>query len=136
MSRILLLTILGALAAAIAVLHVVALMFYFYWTLWWFDILQHFLAGFWIALFIFWVVFRLRLSFVSQFINTPVAFLTLALAVVFAVGVGWEIFEYAIQLYFVENYVSDTILDLTMDVTGALACYIYIMNSRFKLAFG
>ena len=135
MSHILLVTILGALAATIAVLHVVALAFYFYWTLWWFDVLQHFLAGFWIVLLTFWIVFRLRPSFISPFINTPATFLILALIGAFAVGLGWEIFEYTIQVYFAENYVFDTISDLAMDVIGAFAGYIYIMNSRFKLVF-
>lgn len=136
MPRILLLVILGALASTIAILHVVALAHYFYWTLWWFDILQHFLAGLWIAFFTFWVVFGLRLRAVLLLVNTPSSFLTVALVTTLAVGLAWEVFEYIVQLYFTENYVFDTISDLAMDIVGALTGYIYIVNSRFKVAFG
>ncbi len=50
------LKIILGLIVAIAILHTVAIYFYLYYELWWFDILMHFVGGFWTVLFFLWLL--------------------------------------------------------------------------------
>lgn len=116
------------LALLIAALHFVASAYYLYWSVWWFDILMHFLGGLFIGASALWLFYfevpaplRLRLS----------AFAT-AFAAVAAVGVSWEIFEKVVGAYQPENYTLDTTLDLAMDVVGMLAAYLIYTRLLWK----
>jgi len=135
MSRVPLLVILALLALIIATLHVVAITFYLYWTIWWLDILQHFLAGLWIALLMFWFIYVLRLRMAAPFITTPRAFLMVTLAATLAIGISWEVFEYVVQVYFADNYVFDTISDLATDLVGAFTGYAVLSRSALRFLF-
>lgn len=102
-----------------AFLHVLALHFYFYWTVWWFDIFMHVLGGF-----IFGTLFALLLLHSAS--GRGKSFLLIICGALVA-GILWEIFEYKTGLTFTTagNYMIDTISDLLSDVVGGLSAYIY-----------
>lgn len=109
----LLYTVLG-LVVLLWVLDFIALTFYFYWTVGWYDYLMHFLGGVILGVLIIWI-FRLR--------NISPTFLTIfTLAVV--VGGAWEIFEYINDITLsTQDYPIDTLTDLVMDALGAGFAY-------------
>lgn len=99
-------------AFLLAALMWIALWQTLYWRFWWFDIPMHLLGGVWAALCVSWVLARRG--------ETP----PLLWCVVFtlAVGVAWEVFEYAEGITFPEyfSYPIDTAKDLGMNVIGAV----------------
>lgn len=120
------------LLALIALLHSAAVVLYIYWSVWWFDILMHFLGGAWVGLMALWLFGLPGMRARFRKLKSPLA-AVLASAVL--VGVVWELFEYATDVTFTaEGYAADTALDLVMDIVGALAAYAYgsalIRNSK------
>lgn len=122
--------LLGITGAIVGVLQVVALKFFLYWTIWWFDIVMHFLGGFWIALIVLWFY----KAFTRNEARSDHGYL-LALLGVIVVGVAWEVFEVVAGLTDAEeNYAVDTIVDLIMDTVGALvAAYIVFRKSIIEV---
>lgn len=111
----------------IGFLNFLAMKFYLFWTIFWFDMLMHFLGGFFIGLLAIYL-----------FVKNPkyknmlfVSFLS-----IFIVGILWEVFE----LYFgmtdinSTDYFSDTGMDFIMDFLGAFVSVIYCdIKLNFKL---
>jgi len=112
----------------IAVLNKIALNFFLYWRFWWFDILMHFLGGLWVGIIILW------LYYYSGYIKRPIEskkyVFWLSVISVIIVGLGWEIFEFIIEVDFSNNYVGDTLLDLIMDTIGAVVAFWVIIKAR------
>lgn len=115
----------------IAVLHITALIFHFYWELEHFDKLMHFLGGFWIALVTLWFLF------LSGFVKHPWLkkrglrfFLLTAFLSSLSVGVAWEVFELWGMITFIDDpgYWEDTILDIVFDVIGGLVAGLYVFG--------
>lgn len=105
-------------AVVFLALHLAALNLYFYWTIWWYDVLMHFVAGVVGGLAAYWVLFRshVRLRRIAS-LKTALWSACLAMLIV---GVGWEVFEYKNGLSdSQEGYVLDTMNDLILDVSGA-----------------
>lgn len=105
--------------ALIAVLfHYFGLHLGFFFTVWWWDILVHFLGGLWVALAGVWLLRLLGL-------RAPLLLQCLLLS--FCVGVAWEVFEFVIGSYG-SPFMSpalDTAKDLINDTLGGvLAAYI------------
>src|SRR3989344_2301894 len=101
-----------ALILLLGALNYIAGLFYFYWTLFWFDYLMHFLAGLGGGFVIVWLISK------KNFQNKKI-FLTVLISVML-VGVAWEIFEYIFDIaQSTENYVADAFCDLLMDAFGA-----------------
>lgn len=94
----------------LGVLHVGALAYSLYWHYPWLDVLSHFLGGLWVALALAWLAHR---------VNVPVRAFHLFLGV-FAVGIGWEVFEVVAGIPRESNWLFDTSIDLVMDLGGAL----------------
>ena len=117
----LLYTALG-LIIVLAMLHFIAEAFYLYWTLWWFDIVMHLLAGFSGGLVVLWFLGPFNI-FKS---------LIFTLICVLVVGIAWEIFEYAYDLIQAIDYWQDTMLDLIFDVVGATlaVCYASVQTPK------
>ncbi|TSC71754.1 MAG: hypothetical protein G01um101448_1100 [Parcubacteria group bacterium Gr01-1014_48] len=101
----------------IAVLHFVALYFHLYWSLWWFDIVMHFLGGAWVAAFTLWYLSHSLQSTYGKMKGAGVIVLA-----TLCVGILWEVYEYffGISLVGKDAYIVDTTLDIIMDLTGAL----------------
>jgi len=119
------------LIAIIAILHLTAYVFFWYWTLWWFDILMHFLGGVWVGLSALWFfylsgyVVRPKTDFKTMFL--------FVLASIIAIGVLWEIFEFAVGAYDKANYALDTTIDLTMDIIGSMIGLFIFMRLKLNL---
>jgi hypothetical protein len=116
---------LGFFALLTAILHYFALVNFLYWNVDWFDILMHFLGGVtmaYLALFVF---------FTSNYIpvfsklrsNTWIVFFVV-MAFVAVIGLGWELWEIFSGFSNILTDRFDTILDLIMDMLGALAIFI------------
>ena len=105
-------------------LNFIALAFYFYWTLGWYDYMMHFLGGLTIGVLIIWFF---KLSGERSWKLFLASFVPLML-----IGVGWEIWEYANSLTFsTEDYRIDTVHDLLMDAVGAASAY-WLTTSRTR----
>ena len=107
----------------IFVLYLVGISLYLDYTTWWFDMVMHFLGGFWEGLFFIW--------FFSPRDSSPRSLLKVFLFVL-VVGVIWEFF----QIY-VNNYIAkypfdtmDTISDVCFDLAGGAFAVFYFFKKR------
>lgn len=106
----------GLTALLIGVGQTVAIEYSLYWSLWWYDIVMHFLGGLWIALIALWAY----KAFAGEDAESNKGYLT-ALIIVVVVGILWEVMEILVGLTLTQaNYEMDTVLDLIMDVVGAI----------------
>ncbi len=113
--------------------HIVALMFlmfvadylakafFWYYSVWYFDVIMHFLGGFWVGLFFIYVFYRKELKLDS--------ILNVILCILF-IGILWEIFE-----FFVFNQMGsttfdprDTISDVFLDMSGGFCALLYFFK--------
>jgi uncharacterized membrane protein YjjP (DUF1212 family) len=112
-----------ALLFLVAAANLIANGLYLYWTVWWFDIIMHFSAGFCVAMaaVLVWQYFldkniSLRKSVFVSFL------------VVLIVGLSWEVFETYFDIAMISDgysYVTDTISDLILDISGGILGAIY-----------
>ena len=115
------------------IVNTVALKFYWYSSIWYFDMLMHFWGGFWQGLFFIWFFsikdisekFRLSLEFkdMNSLIIKTILFVLL-------IGVLWEFFE-----FFVNNCIGhdifntlDTISDIFFDTAGGTFAIFYFLK--------
>jgi hypothetical protein len=89
----------------------------YYYTIYWYDFMMHFLGGLGIGLFLLWVS-KLSLGAISVFLNSGAKILL----TVIIVGIAWEIFELAFRMTAFGDigYAWDTGHDLVMDALGGL----------------
>ena len=105
--------------SVLAALHFIALSLYLYWQVWWFDIPMHLLGGFTVVLGIHTLA-DLRIvprAYATTFLNVFCIILTIAIA--------WEVFQYAVTEVLKENYMSDTLSDIAIGLTGAVVGYTF-----------
>ncbi|MDP2676808.1 MAG: hypothetical protein Q8O83_03930 [bacterium] len=124
--------LLGSLIGIFGV-HIIALVESLYYTFWWLDIVLHFAGGFWAGSFLFYLYYySFRESFRASF---PLAVFIIVSGAAF-VGIGWEIFEFAMDAIHVpflgiglsgKALLADTLLDLIMDVAGALFAALFFL---------
>mgnify|MGYP006914907401 FL=1 len=101
----------------LAVIHVIALELFLYWSISWFDIPVHFLGGSVVALGLF-TLHDLRIYVKSRHLRpVPVVFIVLLVAL------AWEVFEIAAGVPIEANYVIDTLTDISMGILGGLVGY-------------
>ena len=113
------------LVALLGALHIFAILFYFYWSIGWFDVLMHFLGGLSLGVLVFWVVF-LSGFLVKKMPGNPYSAVFITFVMVLVIGVLWEVFEYVYDIAAEPHeYVSDTIVDIIMDSFGALVAGFY-----------
>lgn len=107
----------------IFILNFLANKFYWYSSIWYFDIIMHFLGGVFVGL-SFLYFFPLKIPYEKSIFSTIVF--------VFLVGTCWELFE----LYFI-NHVGqtpfnllDTVSDVLMDLSGgAFSVFLFIKKT-------
>lgn len=105
-----------AVALVIAILHHSAFIYYWYWLYWWFDIVVHFLGGFFIGLSTMWLCrYVVQGTFVTQSREWMLTF-----GVVAVVAGLWEIFELygGIANAIEPGFFIDTTLDLCVGLFG------------------
>lgn len=115
----------------IAGLNEIALNFYLYWRIWWFDVLMHFLGGLWVGLTALWIYFLS--GYIKNIKKDKVFIFGISLFTVLVIGIGWEVFEYIIDAHIgmKQGYWEDTFIDLFMDILGAsLASVFFLKNIR------
>ena len=107
-----------------AVIHVLALELFLYWKFAWFDIPMHFIGGTVVALGIF-TLRDLKLLIPERWIAPSSVVL---MVIVFAMV--WEVYELFIGIPIEDNYVIDTLTDLSMGILGGLVGYGIGINLR------
>ena len=111
------------LAFIVALLHYLALTFYLYWTVEWFDIMMHFLGGALVAL------LAIFLFYTSGYMDFPKdhigSVFAMTLGSVLLVGLVWELWELFIGFTDVLEDQGDTFLDLIMDTIGGITAFAY-----------
>ena len=133
MSRARLLRILALLVCVIALMQSAAIVFSLYWTLWWYDILLHFLGGIFIGLLVLWVRFLSGYFPASSFLWSPGRLFLFTLFWTFIIGVGWEVFEWlAGNTWSIEGYWLDTTLDVVLDLIGGIAGFLYFIHKHIS----
>ena len=114
----------------IAVLNSIGNSFFLYWKFWWFDIVMHFLGGLWVGLSALWVYFFS--GYFKDIKRNKKNIFFISLFSVLIIGLGWEVFEYIIKVNFSDNYISDTVSDLIMDICGSVVAYFLFLKENKK----
>jgi len=118
----------------IAILHFLATSFYWYWSIWWFDIPMHFLGGAWVAGVSLWLYF-LSDYFKKNPVNKKKIFL-IAILTAGLIGFLWEVFEFSLSQLVVFNSLNswmDTFSDFIMDILGAVGAALYFIVYKLPL---
>lgn len=110
--------------------------FDFYEQYWWWDVLLHGGSAVGFGLFSFLLVFMLFQG--DRYSAPPVALAFITFSCAVAVGVTWEIFEFAVDQFFGLNMqksgLQDTMWDLIVDCIGAsiaaLAGFLYLKEKE------
>ena len=115
--------------SALLLFQIVALSFYWYWRIWWFDIPMHFAGGLWIGLSALWLYF-LSGRFAGTTQKTAVSVFTVGMITVLCIALLWELFEYLVQVLFPQGTPYD-VLDTLSDVLfgflgGCTASFIFL----------
>lgn len=99
----------------------IAMKFYWYSAIWYFDMPMHLLGGFWLGFALIWL-FRLKeLSFKLIF---------KIILCVFLIGILWELFEIFVDKTIAQNpfNILDTISDMCFDLAGGGLSIIYFFK--------
>ena len=108
-------------------------MYFGFYDFWWFDVILHFLGGFFVAMLMVHYLKITELRITNYELTAIKGYLIIVGAVSF-IGVVWEFAEYLASLTLIESFynnfgvktsfigdLDDTINDLLMDIVGALA---------------
>lgn len=105
----------------IFIMDILAKQFFWYYSVWYFDMIMHFLGGFWVSLFFMYVFNLSDLSFKN--LRNVILF-------IFLIGILWEFFE-----IFVNNYIGqepfsilDTTSDIFFDLSGGVSAILYFFK--------
>ena len=98
-----------------------AMQFYWYSSIWYFDMPMHFLGGFWLGLAIIWF-------FKIQYISFRLI-LKIILGVLL-IGIFWEFFEILVNNYTIQNSFNtlDTVSDILFDISGGFFAVLYFLK--------
>lgn len=96
--------------------------FYWYSSIWYFDIIMHFLGGFWVGLL---ALYLIRAEKISRLVLWRVTL------VVIVIGLGWEIFELVVDRVISRNAfnILDSSADLFFDCAGGAAAVFYYLKN-------
>ena len=122
---------LASLILFIFVVNYVAVKFYWYSAIWWFDMPMHFLGGLWLGLAIIWLFSLKELSPPERpfgWAGFKLIF-KIILGVLF-VGILWELFEIFINKSIAQNpfNILDTVSDMCFDLVGGSLSIIYFFK--------
>lgn len=114
-------------AILVAILHQIALSFYFYWTTDWYDIMMHFLGGVVIAFsaFTFFISIFGKRKNGADFGHDFWLNFCFTVGGVFIIGLGWELWELYVGFSDPQIDQLDSILDIIMDLIGAIFAFTY-----------
>jgi hypothetical protein len=109
----------------LGVLNFIATILYLHWSLWWFDVILHFLGGLTVALFALWF-FSANFDLQNWKLGKIV---TMTLISTICIGILWEFYELYFGLTFLSDgwhYFADTGSDLIMDTVGGIVGFLWI----------
>jgi len=112
--------LIGLLVFFIFVVSIFANKFYWYYSIWYFDIIMHTLSGFWVGLVAVYL-------FTSE--TLPSHPLWKMLFFVLVIGFGWEVFEFLFNNYIAQNSFDfvDSASDIVFDLIGGLCAILYLL---------
>ncbi|MFZ2072529.1 MAG: hypothetical protein WA101_03710 [Minisyncoccia bacterium] len=121
MNRKKLLVRLTSLIIVIFALNYIAMKFYWYSSIWWFDMPMHLLGGFWVGLA---VIYLLSLK------EFNLSFILKVLIGVLFIGFFWEIFEILVDKNISQNPFNtlDTVSDMFFDLAGGGLSIVYFLK--------
>lgn len=104
------------------ILNGLATFFHWYSLVSWFDMLMHFLGGFWLCL---------AVILIRPFNRNSLRFFAVSVIFVLLISVAWEVFEFIVKnQIFAEKFdLQDTISDLFFDLSGAFLALIYFLKN-------
>ena len=107
---------------SLSLVNFIALKFYWYYSIWYFDMFMHFFGGFCVGMALLWIFYKDNLDFNFSFI------LKISLGVLF-LGAGWEVFEIIFNNIIAGNSfdLPDTLSDIFFDLSGGLCAILYIL---------
>jgi len=115
-------------------INLIAIIFHFYFIFWWFDLIMHFLGGFFVVLLALWFYFLS--GYVKLKFNASVlAIISVSLLVVFIIGLLWEVLELVIRTSNLSTpqEVLDIFSDLLLDLMGGFFSGLYFWNQYKKI---
>jgi len=121
------LSIAAGFGVALFFINALALKFYWYVSIPWFDHFTHFLGG-------LFIIFLLVATFFHPLINASYGFLKVIL-IVFFIGVLWELYELIVQMVVAVDLVTlkDSLRDLFFDTLGGLVGWFTIRKKQNTL---
>ena len=117
----------------IFILNTLAQKFYWYFTIWYFDIIMHFLGGLWLGLVFIWFFLVKRSVPTDQLLNLiDLKLITKIILSILIIGIFWEIFEIIFNNVLAENAFNflDTISDIFCDLAGGTFAVFYFLMKR------
>lgn len=103
--------------------------FYWYSSIWYFDMIMHFLGGSAVAFAYFWI-FSMPIFKSEDYLQSgepDARFILRTIIFVFFIGVAWEFFEYIFNNLIAQNNFNllDTISDVFFDLAGGVFAVLY-----------
>ena len=111
---------------------IIAQKLHWYFSIWWFDMVMHFLGGFWVGLFFIWF-FSIKDLPIFQLSLEKADFKLIMKTILFVLSFGilWEFFE-----IFTHNYIAhdpfnilDTTSDIFFDLAGGVSAILYYLKN-------
>ncbi len=112
----------------ILICDLIALRYFLFWRFWWFDIVMHFLGGFWLVLLCYYLLFFSNLKNKLILIKEKYSVLIISFSFVVGIGILWELYELVFAFPLKNGYLFDTILDLVMDMLGWGIAYYFVLK--------
>lgn len=114
------------LGTAIFFVNYIAMKFYWYSSIWWFDMPMHFFGGIFLASISIFIIYH---KFISFNLKHQILFVGVS---VFAIGVGWEVFEIFIDKFItLQTFNSlDTTSDILFDLSGGFFLLLLFLRSE------
>ena len=114
----------------LAIFHILALKFSWYWRFRWIHIFAHIAGGFWIALMSLWIA--LKIGHIEKITHYKKRALIVMLGSALLVGILWEVFELIFKIDLVQSigYWPYTSIAVAGDFTGGIIAYLYFMKDK------
>ncbi len=105
--------------------------FYWYFSIWWFDMPMHFLGGFCVGIGLIWFFSRPSLRFQLE-PKALASFLFKIFLGVLLIGVLWELFEILFNNIIAQDsfYILDTVSDVFFDLAGGTFATLYFLKLK------
>ncbi len=112
---------------AILAVNSIAIYFYWYSQIWWFDMPMHFAGGFFLGLLGCWGI-----KFIHRHITSLATLAITVIGFVLIVGGGWEAYEYGVQdiTHAILANPLDSVSDIFFDLSGGTCALLYLLRKK------